>query len=77
MDGVEEPGRVYLACIKVLEAITDARFEGVLQQAHQHLQARATAILEPAQRRSFLANVATHHAIIQYWRLHLPQRAKA
>jgi predicted ATPase len=63
--GPDEPFRIWLTCYRVLEANSDPRAVGVLRAAHQRLLECADAITDPALRRSFLENVATHRAILE------------
>jgi hypothetical protein len=62
--GPDEPFRIALTCYRVLEANSDPRAVGVLRVAQQRLLERADAIADPALRRSFLENVATHRELM-------------
>jgi hypothetical protein len=61
---VDELFEVYLACYHGLEASGDVRAASLLQRAEQRLRERAENITDDALRRSFLENVAAHHAIL-------------
>jgi hypothetical protein len=58
------PFYAYLICYRVLEASGDVRAASLLQRAEQRLQECAEHITDDALRRSFLENVAAHHAIL-------------
>ncbi|MFN2302132.1 MAG: tetratricopeptide repeat protein, partial [Anaerolineales bacterium] len=64
VDGTEEPARIYLTCYHVLLANKDPRADDILSKAHSLLKERAVIIEDPALRRSFLENVATHREIL-------------
>jgi hypothetical protein len=61
---LDEPFEVYLTCYRVLEASGDVRAASLLQRAEQRLRECAEHITDDALRRSFLENVAAHHAIL-------------
>jgi tetratricopeptide (TPR) repeat protein len=67
LDGADEPMRVYLGCIKVLEANGDSRVSSLLEKAYTMIQERAAKITNQTSRHSFLENVPYHHEIIQRW----------
>ena len=58
---------VRLSCCRVLERAGDARALDVLAAAHTALQARAASFGDAELRRSFLANVPEHNAIVAAW----------
>ncbi|MCP4536395.1 MAG: tetratricopeptide repeat protein [Chloroflexi bacterium] len=65
MQGVWEPGQIYLICYRVLHASQDPRADGILQTAHDMLQERVAKINDEELRRSFLENVAAHREIVR------------
>jgi tetratricopeptide (TPR) repeat protein len=65
LDGTYEPFRIYLTCVRVLQAHEDARAAGVLRTAHTLLQERAAGIEDERLRRSFLENVPAHQELIR------------
>ncbi|HNR45599.1 MAG TPA: adenylate/guanylate cyclase domain-containing protein [Anaerolineaceae bacterium] len=64
LDGVEEPGRVYLTCYDVLHAHQDERAASVLKTAQENLIGKANRISDVESRRGFLENVAVHRQIM-------------
>jgi hypothetical protein len=58
------PFYAYLICYRVLEASGDVRAASLLHRAEQRLRECAEHITDDALRRSFLENVAAHHAIL-------------
>lgn len=62
-EGTGEPLRLYLTAYRVLVAAGDARAEALLTEAHALLQARAAAIEDAEQRRSYLENVPAHREL--------------
>jgi tetratricopeptide (TPR) repeat protein len=63
--GQDEPFSIYLVCYRVLEAVGDPRATTVVQTAQRLLREYADSIADAALRRSFLANVATHRALLE------------
>ena len=59
MDGIENPGQVFVSCGCVLSACGDARYEEPLNQAYDFIQARAAKTGDSALRVSFLEKVNT------------------
>jgi tetratricopeptide (TPR) repeat protein len=74
LEGTEEPFSIYLTCIEALQELGDPRAVGVLDVATRKLSERAAAIPDEAQRRSFLANVPQHRAILRLARAGLVMR---
>jgi len=66
-ENTEEPLRVELICDQVLHTLGDPRATGVLESAHQRLQARAAKIPDVRLRHSFLENVPYHREIVAAW----------
>lgn len=64
LDGSDDPFRVWLTCVLVLEATDDARYENILSRANNLLLERAEQIQDADLRRSFLGNVAAHKALL-------------
>jgi predicted ATPase len=64
LDGTDEPLRVYLSCIQVLQACHDPRAAKILETAHALLQERAGRIPEPM-RSSYLSQVNEHRELLQ------------
>lgn len=62
--GTDEPFRVYLTCVQVLQATHDARAGAVLRAARALLRERAATIADERLRRSYLENVAAHRALL-------------
>ena len=65
LDGTLSPFQIYLTCYRVLEAVQDARAQGILDTAHDLLAARAARISDEKMRRSFLENVAAHRELVR------------
>lgn len=61
---LDEPFEVYLTYYRVLEASGGLRTASQLQRAEQCLRDCVEQITDDALRRSFLENVAAHHAIL-------------
>ena len=57
LDGTQEPARVYLTCIQVLQDLGDGRVEQILERAVHFIDERAMRIAEPGLRQSFLQQV--------------------
>jgi hypothetical protein len=64
LDGTYEPFRIYLTCVRVLQAHGDVRAAAVRRTAHSLLQERAAGIEDERLRRSFLENVPAHRDLI-------------
>lgn len=65
--GVDQPGAVYLACYRVLDALNDSRATGVLERAHRQLLDYANGISDEALRRSYLENATAHRELLQLY----------
>jgi hypothetical protein len=65
--GADEPQRVSLTCIKMLQVTGDPRAEAILEHAYAQLQQNASRILAEPSRRSYLDNVPWHREIIKLW----------
>jgi tetratricopeptide (TPR) repeat protein len=65
LDGTYEPFRIYLTCVRVLQAHDDPRATEVLRTAYTLLQERAAGIEDERLRRSFLENVLAHQELIR------------
>jgi class 3 adenylate cyclase/tetratricopeptide (TPR) repeat protein len=63
LDGTFEPFRIYLTCVRVLEAVDDDRAGEVRRTAQRLLHERAATIEDEQLRRSFLENVPAHRAL--------------
>ena len=66
VDGTEDPIWIYLTCHQVLAAKNSPRAAEFLERAHTLLSERA-ALLDDAERASFLANVPTNRAVAAAW----------
>jgi predicted ATPase/class 3 adenylate cyclase len=64
LDGTFEPFRIYLTCVRVLEAVDDERAGQVRRTAQRLLHERAATIGDEQLRQSFLENVPAHRALI-------------
>lgn len=64
LHGTEDRFRIYLTCYRVLQEGADRRAGEVLARAYAELQAWAGRLADPRQRRSFLAEVASHREIL-------------
>ncbi len=62
--GMEEPFRVYWACIEVLQGCGDGRAAPLLQQAVGRLQEQAGCIRDPALQQAFLQNIRSHRELL-------------
>jgi tetratricopeptide (TPR) repeat protein len=62
-----EPLRPYTVCFQVLEALNDPRANRILDDGYTLLQARAAAITDQEQQRSFLDNVSFNRALLTAW----------
>ena len=67
-DGTEEPARISLTCVQVLQATNDPRTAKVLVASHQLLQKRARGIADEDQRRMFFENIPAHRELLRLWR---------
>lgn len=67
LDGALQPLRIYWICYRVLKATQHLNAGGLLETAHQILQARAAKISSRELRRSFLNNVAVHAQLVNAW----------
>lgn len=65
LDGTDEPIRIYLSCVQVLQAHRDPRAGQVIALAQTLLQKRAADITNPALRYSFLERVAAHRELAE------------
>ena len=65
VDDTQDPFRIYLSCYTTLLVAQDPRAQELLQTAYDLLQERANFIVDPAQRSSFLENIASNCAIMQ------------
>jgi tetratricopeptide (TPR) repeat protein len=63
LDGTFEPLRIYLTCVRVLEANADDRAGEVLRTARMLLQEQADRIQDEQDRQSFLENVPAHREL--------------
>ena len=70
LDGIEDPGLVYLACYQGLAAMRDACAAEVLAVAHHYLQTKAAKIEDDALRQSFLENVVAHRELLAAYQRH-------
>jgi class 3 adenylate cyclase/tetratricopeptide (TPR) repeat protein len=66
VDGTEDPLWIYLTCYQVLAAMNSPRAAEFLERAHALLSERA-ALLDDAERASFLADVPTNRAVAAAW----------
>ena len=66
-EGTDEPLRVYLNCYVVLKASAHPRAMGILQTAHQALQARVNNLKDENTRRDFIENIAVNREIRTAW----------
>ncbi|MGD2157410.1 MAG: tetratricopeptide repeat protein, partial [Anaerolineales bacterium] len=64
LNGALEPMRIYLTCYQVLSANQDSRAEGILRQANDLIQERASKIQEEGLRRSYLSNVPANRELV-------------
>jgi predicted ATPase len=67
LQGAEEPFRVWLTCVRVLQAQEDPRAAQVLKKAHRLLQEWAGRLQDKELRRTFLA-IDTHRELLEAWR---------
>ena len=65
LEGLVDPGRIYWACIQVLQTLQDDRAPGILQEAADLLQARARRIADEELREHFLEDVPANREILQ------------
>ncbi len=66
LDGMEEPFWVLLTCCQALQAANDPRTEDILRSALRLLQDQAARLADETARRSFLANVPAHRALMAW-----------
>lgn len=64
MDGVPQPGKIYLNCYHVLSAAEDQRAADMLQQAYDLIQERANLIPDLGLRLLYLENLPIHRQIL-------------
>jgi tetratricopeptide (TPR) repeat protein len=67
LDGTDEPMRIRLACWQVLQAVGDARADGLLDLSWQELRERADRIGDERRRHAFLQAVPFHGEIVAAW----------
>ncbi len=70
--GVDEPLAITLTCYRVLKACKDKRHRAVLNQAYQHLRARAAHILDIEQHTRFVQGIPAHRQVMAF---HLAEQA--
>ncbi|MEM7029620.1 MAG: hypothetical protein AAF629_08645, partial [Chloroflexota bacterium] len=64
LDGTESPMRIFLTCYEVLQLAQHGRAKEILYTAYGQLQSRASEIVSPESRQSFLQNIPAHREII-------------
>lgn len=64
LDGADQPFRVYLTCVQVLQALQDSRAEPILNEALVLLRERADHIEDDRLRCSYLEEVAVHRELL-------------
>ena len=64
LEGVDEPGRIYLSCYQALLSINDPRAVPLLTAAHTFLMDRATRLGDQELSRAFLEDVHANHALL-------------
>jgi len=69
LSGAWEPLRIYWICYQVFQAAKDPRKDGLLKEALNNLQNRATKIPDKTARERFLTNVPWHREIMAEWEL--------
>lgn len=69
LEGTVEPLRIYLTCIRVLQAQQDARAKEMTQQAYQLLNEQAAKIRGELAKQTFLHQIPVHHEITQLFKL--------
>jgi hypothetical protein len=67
LDGTWEPLRIFLTCVRVLEAAEDERAVEILKEAYDYLQKRAARISNEDDRRLYLESVPWHREIVAAW----------
>lgn len=65
LEGTVEPLRIYLTCIRVLQAQEDPRAKDLTQQAYQLLKEQAANIHHEQAQQTFLHQVPVHRELIQ------------
>jgi tetratricopeptide (TPR) repeat protein len=66
LEGMDEPFRALLACIRVLLALGDGRHGDLLSAAYRLLQEQA-AVLDETTRQGFFENIPWHKEILAEW----------
>jgi predicted ATPase/class 3 adenylate cyclase len=67
LDGADEPLRVYLSCVQVLQAAGDPRARHILATAHGILHEQAARIEDETLHSSFLQDIPYHREILRLW----------
>ena len=70
LEGTEEPLRIYLSCLRILEKEGDLRFADVLKTAMTLLNEQVSRIEDAIARRRYIDNVPWRRAIEQAWSVH-------
>jgi len=60
-----EPMRLYLSCLRVLQAWQDPRANALLMTAYQLLQERAAKLPDEAGRQAFLHGIPSNRALLR------------
>ncbi len=66
LHGPDEPERILLTCVQVLEKAGDERVTAVLAQAVHHIQTIAADIEDEADRQAYLQNVAASRRLLAF-----------
>ena len=64
LEGVDEPGRIYLSCYQALSSMDDSRAAQLLSTAHTFLIDRAARIEDQELSRAFLEDVRANSVIL-------------
>jgi hypothetical protein len=65
LDGSDDPGGVYLECVRALETVGDPRARDLLEKAHKFLQTRQGTIEDDEARSSFDERIPSHRHLTE------------
>lgn len=63
LSGVTDLLRVYLNCVRVLQAMGDGRFTSLLRKAHELLEEKSGRITNEVHRQAYLENISTNREL--------------
>ena len=67
INGIEQPGRIYLICYEILDHVKDPRAAELIGRGYAHLQETKNAISDSVLQESFMQSVAENRAVAYYY----------